>query len=239
MKNEELEKIKQEFLRVKEMGYLKNAGRGPDSIEYTFKKLITLPKNSSKILIRRKKDYTSNYIRLFKASPNEKDDSLRLLKNYGYLPTIESKTKVLHSSIQANCSTFVGSKIFKLELGYEERKIYLKVSDKSFNAVEKSVFWPFNQVIKNLKNKYEYIVLLKTWTKLEGRTEYYKYYDISFYKLKTPDEIIKLIASGNIRITFKAGFIPNVENKEITYNHGPFFEIQEVDFLKLFNEIKI
>lgn len=235
MKLEEITNLKMDFERIKKMGYVKNIDT---NIEKTFLKLLQEKNNHIKIKI--KKDNSAHYTTLFKANPLGKDPNptLKLSQKYGTYPKLNRTTKVLNTTVQANCSTLVGTKyLFKLFINYEEEKIYLKITDKNFIFVEQQIYWPFSLIKSKLNHKTKYLALIKAWSKEENNQEYYKYYDWEFYQSKSFSDFLKLLANGTIRITLKINTYNNGKRKGELHDCGTRFEIQEIDYNQLLDKI--
>lgn len=250
---EELKNIKKEFLKIKKKDYIKIKGTNPirNSLTEelnTFVDLISKNKRALKwlgqkdVALKINKELTRNYIKIMSVSPtgDNRLEVLRLKDKYGYC--LEgSRKKILNCSIQANCNTLVGGRYqFRLEIDYIEEKIYLAISDKSFNRIEKKVFWTFEDLKKRLSHKYNYFVLIKAWAKIENKELWCKYYDIEFLKFKDFYMFLKLLEEGTIRVTFKVKEnTTSYRRRGEVIDYGTTFEIQELDMPKLFNKLNI
>ena len=248
MITEELKNLKKEFERIKKMGYVKATRMGYTGIGKTFEDLLGKKEDSLElpdykgIEIKTKRGYTRCYTTLFGATPQgKKEFEIRRLRSiYGYPDNVYRNQKLLHASVQANCSTLVGNRyLFKLVLDYEEQKLFLLITDKSMNFIEKKSYWTFDILKEKLNRKLQYMALVKAWPNKINGEDYYKYYDIDFYKLKDFNEFLKLIEDGTIRVTFKIGIFKKGERAGELHDRGTSFEIQEIDMLKLFDKIDI
>ena len=248
MITEELKKLKKEFNRIKNMGYVKATRSGLTGIGKTFEDLLGKEEDTSEspdyhgIEIKARRGYTSCYTTLFGATPQGKKEFeiKRLRQAYGYPDLVYKTQKLLHASVQANCSTLVGNKyLFKLVVDYELLKVFLLVTDKNMNFIEKKSYWDFDTLKTKLEHKLQYMALVKAWPNIINGEEYYKYYDIDFYKLKSFDKFIKLIEDGTIRVTFKIGIFKKGARAGELYDRGTGFEIQEIDMLKLFDKVDV
>ena len=238
--------LKQEFDRIKALGYVKSSRKGLTGIGKTFEDLIgkeedTLDTPDYKgIEIKTKRGYTKSYTTLINATPKGKSEFeiKRLCHIYGYPDKVLKDHKVLAFSVQTNKPTFVANRyLFKLKIEKNEQKIYLIIHDKNMKLLEKYVYWDFNTIKEKLERKLKYLALVKAWPKSINGIDYYKYYNIQFYQLKNFDSFLKLMEQGMIRITFKIGvFREGVRTGEI-HDRGTSFEIQELNFEKLFNKI--
>jgi len=245
---EELKNLKKEFDKIKLLGYVKSTRKGYTGIGKTFEDLIGKKEDNLNkpdyqgIEIKTKRAYSKSYTTLFNITPlgNSNYEIKRLRNTYGYPEFTSSKIKILNCSVQANCSTFVAQRyLFKLYIDYEDERIYLIICNQSFGLIEKKVYWPFALIKERLERKLQYMALIKAWPNNINGEEYYKYYDIDFYKLRTFTEFLKLIEDGTIRITFKIGVFKDGPRKNQIHDRGTGFEIQESNLLKLFKKISV
>lgn len=248
MITEELNNLKKEFERIKNMGYVKATRSGYTGIGKTFEDLLGKKEDSLELLdyhgieIKTKRGYSNSYTTLFGATPQgKKEFEIKRLRNtYGYPDTVYKSQKLLQNSVQANCSTLIGGRfLFKLVVDYEEQKVFLLITDKNMNFIEKKSYWTFEVLKEKLERKLQYMALVKTWPNTINDEEYYKYYDIDFYKLKSFKEFLKLIEDGTIRVTFKIGIFKKGRRAGEIHDRGTSFEIQEIDMLKLFDKIEV
>lgn len=248
MITEELIKLKKEFERIKKMGYIKSTRSGYTGIGKTFEDLLGKEEDTLEqpdyhgIEIKTKRGYSRSYTTLFGATPQGKKEFeiKRLRSAYGYPDLVYKSQKLLNTSVQANCSTLVSNKfLFKLVVDHEEHKLFLLIADKNMNFIEKKAYWTFEILKEKLERKLKYLALVKAWPNTINGEDYYKYYDIDFYKLKSFNEFIKLIEDGTIRVTFKIGVFKKGERAGELHDRGTAFEIQEIDMLKLFDKIEM
>lgn len=248
MITEELKNLKREFLRIKSMGYVKSTRKGPTGIGKTFEDLLDKKEDRESlpdyhgIELKTKRAYTKSYTTLFSLAPEGDDEYQvkRLRDKYGYFINNGTKIKVLMCSVQANCSTFVANKyLFKLDVDREKERIVLNVANQNFTVIDRKSYWSFGLIKSRLERKLPYLALVKAWTNYKDGEEYYKYYDIDFYKLKTFEEFLNLLESGTIRITFKVGVYKHGPLKNQINDKGTSFEIQEIDFCKLFDKVEV
>ncbi len=244
---EEMLNLKKEFLRIKNMGYVKSTRGGYTGIGHTFETLLGIDENHLElpdykgIEIKTKRSYSTTYITLFSSNfDNTKKDTLKKLKDtYGYPKLEKDRMKVLNVSVLASSSTFVSARyLFKLKIDRLEEKIYLEICDRNFNFLERNLYWEFKTLETKLKRKLEYLALIKAWPKKVDNVNYYKYYDIDFYHLKSFDCFLKAIEEGIIRVTLKLDVYSIGERKGEVRNHGISFEIQELDLIKLYDIVE-
>ncbi len=248
MTKENVVVLKQEFERIKKMGYVKSTRRGFTGIGKTFEDLLGKPEDSLEnpdyrgIEIKTKRGYSNAYTTLFCATPQGKSEFeiKRLCNRYGYPDKELKDKKVLATSVQANCVTPVTSRyLFKLWIDYEKQRIYLKICDRNMNLLENDVYWEFEAIQEKLERKLSFLAFIKAWPKFIDGIEHYQYYDIKFYQLKSFDEFLRLIEMGIIRVTFKIGVFRKGTREGEIHDRGTGFEIKESNLPKLFDQIYV
>lgn len=243
---EEINKLKKEFIRIKNMGYIKATRGGTTGVGKTFEDLIgkeedTTPNPDFKgIEIKTKRAYSYSYTTLFNATPIGKGpyEIKRLVNKYGYPDKILKNNKVLNVDVYANHSTLVANKfLFKLIIDRKEEKLFLEIYDKNLNFLEKEAFWTFQVLEQRLNQKLKYLAFIKAWPNKINNEQYYKYTSIEFYELKSFKEFLSLIESGIIRVTFTIGVFRQGERIGSIHDRGTSFNIQEINLEKLFNKL--
>lgn len=248
MITESLEELNQQFLKIRAMGYVKSTRKGYTGIGKTFEDLLGKEEDTSDapdykgIEIKTKRGYSNSYTTLFNATPMGKSDYEieRIVKKYGVPDKVLHDKRVLNTSIQGNCCSFVNnSNLFRLEVDYQKRKVYLLVFSKNMNLLEKHSYWSFDLLQSKFEKKLQYLAFVKAWPKTVDGVDYYKYYDIHYYQMKSFHDFLTLIEDGTIRVTFKIGVHRIGERAGMIKDHGTSFQIQEADLLKLFNPIQV
>ena len=248
MITEDIKVLKQEFEKIKRMGYVKSTRSGVTGIGKTFEDLIGKKEDTLEIPdfrgieIKTKRGYSKGYTTLFCATPKGKGEFeiKRISNTYGYPDKVLKNKKVLANSVQANYPTLIARRFsFQLKVDYEKEKIYLVVKDRNGNLLENDTYWDFNTIQEKLERKMKVLAFIKAWSKQINGVDYYKYYDIKFYQLKGFEEFLKLIEQGFIRITFKIGVVRQEERMGEMHDRGTGFEIEETNLSKLFTSIEV
>lgn len=248
MITEDVIALKQEFEKIRKRGYVKSTRSGFTGIGKTFEDLIGKPEDTLEapdfrgIEIKTKRGYSKGYTTLFCATPQGKGEfeTKRISNTYGYPDKVLKNKKVLANSVQANYPTLIAERFsFRLQINYEEQKIYLVIKDRNGKLLENEAYWDFSILKEKLERKMKVLAFIKAWTKHIDGVDYYKYYDIQFYQLKGFEEFLKLIEQGIIRITFKIGVVRQGERMGEVHDRGTGFEIEEANLQKLFNLIEV
>lgn len=246
--NEEFKILKKEFERIRDMGYVRSTRKGTTGIGKTFEDLLGKDEDSNDapdylgIEIKTRRSYSKSYITLFNCAPKGKTnfEVKRLRDKYGYPDRIFKQFKVLSAIAYGNHLEMVANRyLFKLEVDYNDEKIYLVITDKFFNDYERTTYWTFDLLKGKLEKKLKKLAVIEAWpNKIKG-VDYYKYYAINFYNFTNFERFIKLVEKGVIRVCFKAGIYRDKEHLGEIQDRGTGFQIQETDLERLYNKIDI
>lgn len=245
---DELKNLKEKFITIKKRNWIKSMRKGYTGIGYTFEKMLGKNEDSNVlpdyngIEIKTKRAYSKSYTTLFNIEPkgNTTYEIKRLYEKYGYISP-QKKTKVLYASVYSNIIKNVGIKYkFSLKIDKANKKINLQVFDKMKNMIDNSSYWDFDIIKEKLYKKMEYLALIKANRKIINNEEFFKYENITFYKLKDFDTFINILEKGIIRMTFKVSGIYTEGKKEgLLDNHGTSLNIKSDDLKLIYDEIKI
>ncbi len=247
----ELEKfyeLKKKFEEIKKMGWIKSCCKGLGGIGNTFEQLLDINQNEFEIPdyngieIKTKRAFSHSNTSLFNCVPDgpHYHEIERLKDCYGYPDSDLKKYRVLSASVNTKDLYKVGLFFyFKLKVDREKRKIFLQVFGLHGNLKEECVYWDFDTLEEKLYRKLKYLAFARAYVKKNKDSEFFKYYKITFYKLKDFDTFIELIDQGCIRITFKIGIYKWGVKEGKIHDHGTSFNISEDDFEKLYDLIEI
>ena len=240
MIEENIKLLTKEFNRIKKMEYVKSIRKGNTGVNITFKQLLNR-NNSLKetygIDIKIKRSYSKAHINLFSAKSNENE--YVKIKKIGENQIKDPKSNNVKT---LNIDIFI-NKIVKVERNYyfnlcidkNQEKIYLQIYDCYNRLIDKSIYWDFNSLKEKLYEKIQVLALIKAWPSKLGEYEYFKYYKMNIYILKSFDTFIELIEKDIIKINIKIKF-PNIKTKySKALNYNANFGIKEEDLLLLFN----
>ena len=238
----------EEFLKIKNMGWIKSMRKGSTGIGYTFENLLNKPEENfpipdfNDIEIKTGRKFSKKDIHLFCANPD--GDTLfpndRILYYLGYPDKDIASTKIFNMNFDAknykNIGIFKEGKIF---VNRKEKKIdfIARKIDGKFFKMETS--WSFDMLEHRLNLKLKYLARITADVKRINDEEYFKYDKIVFYKLKNFETFITLIEKGYININFNIGVYKSGIKKGKIHDRGVNFSIKEKDLNLLFDEIDI
>ena len=245
MKTKELEDLKQEFSRIKNMGYVKSTREGVTGVGKTFEDLIGKAEDTKGIPdyhgieIKTRLGYSKSYTTLFNSTPEGKLETQRLCKEYGYPDKILKDKKILNISITKTPTIVANKYHFNLKIDYEKQRLILIIKDRYGHLLEDRVYWNFKTLKEKLNTKLQYVALINAWPTTRNNIKYYKYYKINFYKLKSFEKFIELIDKDIIRISLKIGVYREGLKKGLPHDRGTSFELKALDFCELFEHVYI
>jgi len=241
--NERIKKLKREFIRIKNKGYIKGITNDHSSIGRTFENELNLPENNFSvpdyygIEIKTRKSYSKSFITLFNMEPDGENlfEIERLKKTYGYPYKNDRNYKALYIEAFGNNLNYAGIKYqYKIDVDKKENKVYLCILNKYNKLIERKIYWSFDNLEKRLYNKLKYLAVINAWTNKINNWNYFKYYKIDIYKLKDFNTFIDLLENGTIKLIIKVDIHLGKSNYGKTYNHGCGFAIEEKNLIKLF-----
>lgn len=245
---ESINKLYALFCEIKNQGWIKGTINGYCDVGKTFEKLIGVEKNDFEIPdyegieIKTKRSVINLYTTLFNCKPDGPYymETERLKDTYGYPDRDMPQYKVLNNNVFCDKLVTIGNKFkFKLEINKDIKKIYLCVYDINEKLIEKTTYWDFDSLERKLYAKMKILAYIHAVKKYDKGITYFKYKDISFYKLKSFDSFIEALQKGKIRVTFKIGIHKKGPKVGKIYDHGTGFDIKEKDLLNLYDIVPL
>ena len=243
---DDVKKLKELFLNIKKLGFIKSKRRGDTGIGYTFEELIQKPEenfpipdyNSIEIKTYRKKSNKS--IHLFSATPD--GDFLfpikRVVDILGYPDKKMKNSKVFNVDFYGNKTRWIGYyKKGIIVVNRNNKKVDLLAFDNNGNNLNVDISWSFDMLKNKLFLKLSNLAVISADSKYIKNEEYFHYDDIKFYKLKDFDTFIELIEKGKINICFNVGVYRYVKRIGQPHDRGVNFSIKKSDLQLLFDEI--
>lgn len=235
--------LKKEFERIRRKGYIKGIYNNLSAIGRTFENELNLPENEFGIPdyygieIKTRRAYSKSAITLFNAVPDGEGlfETERLKKVYGYPCKNDRKCKVLYVEAYGNKLSYAGIKYqYRIDVDKKLRKVFLCIYNRYDELIERKVFWSFDYLKERLMVKLKYLAVINAWTNTIEKWNYFKYYKIDFFKLKSFDKFLELLENGTIKIVIKIGIYLDEKRYGKTYDHGCGFTIKDDDLCKLF-----
>lgn len=123
----------------------------------------------------------------------------RIIEIYGYYDKQFQNNKVLYEDINYLTTHIVNNKwIFKLEINKTDEKLYFCVYDINNKLIEKESFVYLSVLYNHLVTKLNNLAIIKASKKIINNEVYFRYYEITIYKLKSFDKFLELIENKKI-----------------------------------------
>lgn len=244
--NQSIKKLKRQFNNIEKMGWIQSINKGASSSGIMFENLLGIEKNSFSIpdydgieIKTKTKTTKYEYLTLFNAVPDSYLMEIpRLVETYGYPDKDLPQYKVLNINVSATENKIVSRRYyFKLITDYKKRVLYLSILDIKTRKIDRFTAWSFELLKEHLYRKLKYLAFVNVDRKFEHGIVYFRYTDITFYKLTDFKRFISLIETGKIEVGFTIGIHKKGEKKGMINNHGTRFCIKIKNLEKLFTKI--
>lgn len=244
--NNSISDFKQEFKRIKRMGWIEIVPKEKLSVGAKFERLIgkmgdQLPYPDYEDIEIKVKSYASiSKICLFTSTPigNFANPMENLLESYGYPNQIIHEAKSLSGDVAANKKHYIGlNYLYQLIVDEQEQKIKMLIYNKNNNVINDSYYWNFKDLEDILHTKMAKLAVVKVLKRHEGEKDYLKYYRADIYKLRSFNCFIKLIKEGKIIIKLNIGTFTSGRRIGQIHDHGTAFAIDEKYLVELFDKI--
>lgn len=157
---------------------------------------------------------------------------IRLNETYGSYDSDFSNKKTLIRKIRVGELSLLKNNYY-LSLILENDKLFLCVYDINQNLIEKEAFVYLNSIKQHLLTKLNNLAIIKASKIKNSNLEYFRYYEISFYTLKSYDTFINLLKEGIIEISLISRISKSGETAGKYHNKNLVFQIKKdfIDFL--------
>lgn len=243
-----LEKIKQDFLKIKNLGFVsctRNNNRD-GGIGNTYEDLLGVKENNLKeadylgFELKSKRLFNSSYISLFSKSPSFPSKANGVLREkYGEVrdPNHPEKKK-LYASVFGNRYSLVYEKYkMKLELDRSNERLYLQINNLDDENID-SVYWNFSD-LKKASTKMSSLMLVLAETKEINNQRYYHFNKSEIYFNFDFDLFLKSIENGVIMFDIRIGVHNSGKNYGKTHDHGSGFRIKRDNFNELYEYFQV
>ena len=179
----------------------------------------------------------SNYpISLFSVAfdgPSDKE-IIRINSLYGYYDSTNTNKKVILKSLKYNqIAELRNSYSLSFDINDLEKKIYLCIYDKNKNLIERKSYINIDTVKIHLLRKLKKLAIIKASKKVINNDDFFRYYSINIYELKSFDIFLDMLKKGEIKISL----ITRLNKEGIYHNKNLVFQINKSNIEKLFNNV--
>lgn len=145
-----------------------------------------------------------------------------------------SGKKKLYASVFGHRFSTVYEKYkMKLEVNYDDKKVYLRINNLNENLLD-SVFWTFDALEKASK-KMKSLMLVLAETQIENNLVKYHYNKAEIYESFDFEKFLKNIENGGIMFDIRIGVHNSGKNIGKTHDHGSGFRVKKENFKNLYD----
>lgn len=243
---ENIEKLKKIFNRIKNMELSESLRSGTTGLGYTFETLIGKREDNKTdpdflgIEIKTKLGYTKSPLTLFTLVPlKENKSSIKfILNNFGY-PDKNKKLRSFRGNVFCNFNNIIANKyIFKLCINKKNQKLELIIYNLYMQKINNEIYWDLSEIKKRLFTKLNYLALIKGYPYIRNNQKFYKYTYLSIYKVKNFETFLKLIEEDKIFIVFNIGMHKSADRFGQICDRGTAFRIKQEYLEELFDKIE-
>ena len=239
--------LKRKFEEIKKRGWIKKTTPNTGEAGLRLENLLNKDNNNLSfpdfegIEVKTKKESKfNNYITLFNCTPYGKDffEIKRIVKNFGYPDKNLKNCKILNGDVFANSKNKIGSNYyFQLKIDMNSQLINLLIFNRNGVLIDNSAYWDFKMLKQKLYCKIHYLAIIKVNSMKIEKREYYRYSDIKIYELKSFEDFLKQIETGNIKVSFGVGLYKKGNRLGQLHDRGTKFRIN-IDLIEqLYNLI--
>lgn len=161
----------------------------------------------------------------------------RLIEKYGLPDKDFPDKKVMYAWISYDNYEFLynGKYIFKLDIDFNEEKIYLIVYDKDHNFIERESFVYLWSLYNHINIKLEHLALVFASKKKIFDKNYFRYYKMMIYKMKSYENFLEQIKRGTFDIQIIARLTKYGKDISRYRNKGLVFALKKELFDRVFD----
>ena len=247
--NEIINIFRQDFLRIKQMGFVKTNRAHNTGIGKTFEDLIGVPENNFQLVdymdfleLKSQRNYTESMLTLFTKSPDYPDNANTHLRDTFGIPYDDNpKLKKLHSTASGSKFNTVYDRFgLKLDVDTTEQRIYLrfkKIADDSI--LPDKIYYNFDTLRRIIEQKCQNIAYISADTKIQDGQEHFRYNSAVLLTGLTFDKFIDVVKRGLILYDIRIGSYKSGPNFGKTHDHGSGFRVKKADIEKVFKITQI
>ena len=246
--NKNTEMLIKEFKRITNKGWIKSVSKSTGSIGLTFEQeLNKKPDNSylpdyHDIEIKCTSFYSIYPIGLFSISfdgPTFPEIN-RIVEKYGYYDNTYNNQKILRTNINNKRPSIINNKyIFKLDVDYTDKKIYLCVYDLDYNLIERESYIYIDNLYKHINTKLKKIAIIYGNKVIKNNNTYFRYYRMCIYKLNNAEKILLALKEGTITAQLAVSTYKNGYREGKPRDRNLSFRIDKKNIGKIFDEIYV
>jgi len=242
---EDIKLLKEEFRRIRTLGFVESLRDGPTGVGYTFETLLNKKEDQDtkpdfkSIELKCKLGYSKSSLCLFNCVPTRNNESAMkyIYNTYGHFRFGNEKDyKLFERKVYSRYAIKRFGYEFKLKVDYYNMQVIMK-SYYNGSFVENVCHWDFKVLERKLKIKLSCLAIIQAYPYLRKNKKYYKYVKIDFYKLIGFFEFLRLIETDKVFISFYMRSALGNNGENIIKDHGVGFKLKNNCIEELFYRV--
>lgn len=243
-KEEILEEYKEEFRKIKQLGFIESNRFHNTGIGKTFEDFIgVIENNKSKVdykgafELKSARELSEAMVTLFTKSPLPRGINNIIRKTFGYYDEEYKDHLILHTTFSGNKFNICKDKTgFKLDIDSKNSQINIKIKNLANDTMDNRVkaYYPFKKLEYIIENKCKYIIFISAESKKENGKELFRFNKSTMLSGLTFNKFLKFIGKGIIKYDFRIGVYRTGKHKGKKHDHGSGFRILKGDLNKVF-----
>jgi hypothetical protein len=239
-----IDAFRQDFLRIKGMGYVKSNRSHNTGIGKTFEDLIGVEENNFQLVdymgfleLKSQRDYTNSMLTLFTKSPDFPAAANTTIREKFGVPDAKSPTmKIIHTTISgAEENTYKNKWGFKLDVDETQQKIFLKAKNLETGAIGNDrIYYTFQTLKCIIEQKCQNIAYINAESKKSDGFESFRYTNAVLLTGLSFEKFVKAVKEGIITYDVRIGVFKTGKNTGKTHDHGSGFRIKKDNIAKVF-----
>jgi len=237
-------KFKNDFLRIKEIGWVQSHQIHNPGIGRTFEDLIGVKENNFQLVdylefleLKSQRDYTGSMLTLFTKSPDHPANANTYLREtFGIADKDSPKLKIIHTTISgAKFNTLYNRFGLKLDVDKTEQRIYIRVKKiEDDSIVSDKIYYDFETLRRIVEQKCQNIAYISAESKIQDGHEHFKYQSAVLLTGLTFEKFIDAVKQGLILYDIRIGVYKTGISIGKTHDHGSGFRIKKQNIEKVF-----
>jgi len=199
----------EKFKEIADKKWIKGINNSTNSVGLTFESMLSKNPDSmyfpdyNGIEIKCSQRFSRYPINLFSLAfdgPNLYEMN-RILSKYGKTDIIYNNRKQLQGEIYVNKYQQINDNYFKLKIDRVNKKIVLGIYDLNYQLIEENTYIDFDTINTRLDLKLSNLAMVYASKKVIEQNNYFRYYQITIYKLKSYETFLELLKKDLIKVS--------------------------------------
>lgn len=244
---DKIEKIKYEFQRIKELGFVKSNRSHNTGIGKTFEDLLGVNENNKKdtdfleFEVKSQRFLTGSKITLFTKSPSFPEKAnYYFVSNYGEPYSDSPHLKRIHTSFYGHkFNKYINKFAFKLDVNKRKKKIFITLKDILTDQISNEVFYYSFKDLETSISKLTNLFVVIADTKIIDGVEHFHYTKATVFLGFKFNKFLDMIKSGSIQYDIRIGSYKSGINLGKPHDHGSGFRVNRNKLKELYSDVII